>query len=126
MTNNEIEVLVKSLIDKLDKSGSLKNQITIYNDDASKILKFDHPLNEDTTDETLLVVRIYYRTDKNRIVITIDNMYVWGDVINADECFVNSPVPSNEEEYFQYSTVNDLIFSLEFYQYLIDLFENRI
>lgn len=89
-----------------------------------QILKLEWTSHEDTSDEVLVVFDI--TMDKNFEVVdfSLQVDYTYGEDENNTYTSGSSTVPKSEEDYFQLSTVQDLGFRWEFYQYLCELFGN--
>ena len=76
--------------------------------------------NEETPDKRTVILNILLHKDLSSINIEVST-YV-GEDYNPYVSYT-SPVPKTEEEYFQMSTVQEPLFTYEFYKYLVGEFK---
>jgi|AGFT01.1.fsa_nt_gi hypothetical protein len=114
MTRPELEVMFREQIDYFFNCGpARKDRDTNYDLFRLIILTFRTP--KDNSDAE---VQLSYNYITRRIIFDI---VLKMDDGNDRTSFWVSNIPESEEEYFQESTVKDMYFSWEFYQYLEDI-----
>lgn len=121
MTFDEFEVHARREIQNyLD--GSNKDS-RYYEVQYHQVLKLEWIVKPDTSDEKVAMFNITMEKDFSTVHFSLQTDYTYGEDEDGFYSAGRSDVPKSEEEYFQMSTVNDLGFRWEFYEYLIALFE---
>lgn len=111
MTRPELEVMFRKQIDYFFNCGpARKDRDTFYGLSRLVILTFRSPKDDGNAE-----VQITYNYHTRRIIFDVVMNF---DIQKTKTSYWVSNIPESEEEYFQESTVKDMYFSWEFYQYL--------
>ncbi len=79
--------------------------------------------NEETSEQRTVMLNISLRKDLSSISVEVMTSSTYAEEDHNPYVSGTSPVPKTEEEYFQTSTVQEPLFTYEFYKYLIGEFK---
>lgn len=88
-----------------------------------QVLKLEWTSKPDTSDEKLIMFSITLEKNLSTVHFSLQIDYTYGEDEDNFYTAGRTDLPHSEEEYFQMSTVHDLGFRWEFYQYLLSVFE---
>lgn len=94
-----------------------------YNWDELMKLYLQWVEDEETPDQRTVMLNISLHKDLSSISVEVMTSYTYGEEEHNPYVSCTSPVPKTEEEYFQMSTVQEPLFSYDFYKYLVGEFK---
>lgn len=96
-----------------------------YEFEIYQVLRLDWVSEPDTSNEIQVNVTLTLIGDKKTLEYCQDMTYTYRpDAEKYASASCSLIVPQSEEEHFQRSTVTDVLFEWEFYQYIQDVFAN--
>ncbi|EHX8550662.1 hypothetical protein AAGG91_002672 [Salmonella enterica] len=118
MTIPELEVMFREQIDYFINCGpARRDRDCYYNQSMSRLIILTFRTPKDDGDAE---VQLTYNYHTRRIIFDVSVRY---DLMKNKSAYWVSNIPESEEEYFQESTVKDMYFTWEFYQYLERVFQ---
>ncbi|EPE1232847.1 hypothetical protein ACSGOQ_006125 [Escherichia coli] len=94
-----------------------------YNWDELMKLYLQWVEDEETSEQRTVMLNISLRKDLSSISVEVMTSSTYAEEDHNPYVSGTSPVPKTEEEYFQTSTVQEPLFTYEFYKYLIGEFK---
>lgn len=123
MTFDDFEVYVRREIDNYLNIPISMSTTELHHFDSTQYLVLEWRNTENNAD-----IRFAINFDYKKMHMDFDFILEYDareDGNDHHSCGTVQDMPSSEEDYFQKSTVHDLGFRWEFYQYLYDFFEGQ-
>lgn len=121
MSFDEFEVIARREIQNFLDGSNTDSQYFQYQ--LHQVLKLEWTSKPDTSDEALVIFKITMDNDLELVDFSMEVNYTYGEDEDNKYTAGSTDVPHSEEEYFQMSTIQDLGFRWEFYEYLINVFK---
>lgn len=120
MTVEDFQTTIRRAIQKyFDGNG---DGFKYFGFDTHQFLKFVLTENKDTVKEIQHEFQFTLSCDGSVLDFSIQTNHTYGEDEDERWTSVTLSVPKSEEEHFQMSTVKDILFDWEFFEYLSDVF----